>query len=449
MTTIFSKFIRRLMLVMLAFPLTIQAIEVALPPPHFAFELNNINTNNDEHKLAPEEHQLAKKLKPLLDNQQYLSVIELLSKHNASTKSVALQLIEGQVYLAQKQHKQAEKALLNVLKEAPNLLRVHKTLAALYLQNKQLDKAQHHLIKAIEQGVQDPQFFGQLAYIHLDNNSPWSAIAGYQQALLLDPHNLQWRYGLLHALQRAGNYQAALNMVDELLNKTPKNKKLWLQRAQINLANNQQQKALSSMEMALRYGEENDANLLSTAQLHLTNGSVTRASDLLIQLTKKRPQAFLDIHGAINWLLNEGKTQQAKRVLASIKHVKQLPKNQQSLYYAALGTAIENSQEEQAIKHYQRAIKLDPNQSPVLLKLAQYYQDKQQYSRAEIYYQRAQVFKTSTRSALAGLAQVALDQQHYNKALKYLEQLKPLSRNQLNIEKNIATLKRMLAQKSG
>ena len=425
-----------------------QAIEVELEPPTFTFNLTNALPQTGSTKLAPNEYELSVAIKPLLDAKQYSKVIELLKNNSNVEKSTGLLLIAGQVYLAAKQPDNAEKALLAVLEKAPNLLRVHRTLAALYLQKKQLKKAQHHLTKAIENGVQDPQFFGQLAYINLEQGSAWSAIAGYQQALLLDPNNNQWKHGLLYALQRAGNNQAALNMVDELINETPDDKRLWLQRAQINLASNEKPKALTSMEMALRHGETASSNLLSTAQLHLSAGSMARAADLLIKITAHNPQAFTQINSAINWLISEGEVKQANRILANIKGITKLPKPQQSLYYAALGSAQEHNNIERAVKHFNKSLALNPNQASVLIKLAQHYQSKQQFSRAQLYYQRAQVFPNFIKPALAGLAQIALEQEYYDKALAYLEKLKPLSNNKVNIDKNIAVLKRLKAQES-
>ncbi|MGB1298291.1 MAG: tetratricopeptide repeat protein [Psychrobium sp.] len=423
------------------------AISVELPTPTFQFELSNIDTGEPNTKLASDEYDLSLKLKPLLDNKDYLAAIDVLAANTNPQKSTGLLLIEGQIFLAAKKSKLAEKALLAVAKKAPEIVRVHKTLAALYLGQKRIKQAQTHLIKAIELGVRDPQFFGQLAYINLNQNEPWSAIAGYQQALLLEPHNAQWRHGLLFALQQAGNHQAALNMVNELLSREPKNKDLWLQRAQINLALEQSEKALTSMEMALRLGEKNTSNLLSTAQLHLTSGSKPRAADLLINIGNQGASHFSQIHSAVNWLINEDELKQANRVLSGIKDVNKLPKSQQSQYYAALGSVSHHSNIKRAVKHYQRALKLDPNSANVLLKLGEYYQGIEQYSRAELYYQRAQVFKQTIKPALASLAQIALNQAQYDKALAYLQKLKPLSSNPLNIDKNIAILKRMQTQK--
>lgn len=425
-----------------------QSIDVELAAPTFSYNLTNGLSPSSDVKLAPNEHRLSVALRPLLDNKQYSQAITLLKANENSDKSTALLLMTGQVYLAVKDVKSAETTLLSVLQQSPNLVRAHRTLAALYLQTKQLKKAQHHLTKAIKNGVQDPQFFGQLAYINLNQHSPWSAIAGYQQALLLDPHNIKWKQGLLYALQRAGNNLAALNMVDELINASPTDKDLWLQRAQITLATNDRTKALTSMEMALRYGETKPNNLLSTAQLHLSVGSMARAADLLIKITTKKPQAFDQVAPAIAWLISEGEFNQASRILASIKKVSKLPLPQQSLYYATLGNTVESTNMKQAIKHFKKSLALNPNQASVLVKLAQHYQDKQQFSRAQLYYQRAQVFPHYVKQSLAGLAQLALDQQQYAKALTYLQKLKPLSDNKQNIEKNISIIKRLKAQQS-
>jgi Tfp pilus assembly protein PilF len=335
-----------------------------------------------------------------------------------------------------------------VLVKSPNLTPAHRTLAALYLQTKQLKKAQQHLTSAIKNGVQDAQFFGQLAYINLNQYSPWSAIAGYQQALLLEPQNLQWKKGLLYALQRAGNNQAALTMVDELINASPDDKDLWLQRAQITLATNDRAKALTSMEMALRYGEQKPKNLLSAAQLHLSVGSIARAADLLIDITKTDPQAFTQIASTISWLVSENELTVARKILASVKEITTLSISDQSLYYATLGNTVEPNDIKQALKYFKKSLSLNPNQASVLIKLAQHYQHKQQFSRAQLYYQRAQVFPHFVKQSLTGLAQLALDQQHYAQALDYLEKLKPLSDNKQGIEKNISIIKRLKAQQS-
>jgi len=444
---VFSLLMSSLLLVVIK-SANAQPIDVELSAPTFSYNLTNALAPMGDVKLAPNEHKLSLAIKPLLDKKQYPAVIALLNANENDEKSVALLLMTGQVYLAAKAPKKAEKTLLTVLQKSPNLVRAHRTLAALYLQAKQLKKAQHHLSKAIENGVQDPQFFGQLAYINLNQNSPWSAIAGYQQALLLDPHNVQWKQGLLYALQRAGNNLAALNMVDELINASPSDKKLWLQRAQITLATNDRAKALTSMEMALRHGENKPNNLLSTAQLHLSQGSMARAADLLIKITKQQPQAFDQVASAISWLIIEGEFKQARRILGSIKQINKLPKAQQSLYYATLGSAIEPTNMKQAIKHFKKSLALNPNQASVLVKLAQHYQHKQQFSRAQLYYQRAQVFPQFVKQSLAGLAQLALDQQQYAKALTYLEKLKPLSDNKQSIDKNISIIKRLKSQQS-
>ena len=424
------------------------AIEIALDAPRFSFVIENNLAAEQQEKLSPTESQLAQQLKPLLKTKDYAQVITLLEAHQSNERSAALWLITGQVHLALGHKKEAELALNNALLTAPNLVRVHRTLAALHIQQQQLKKAQNHLIRAIEGGMQDPQLFGQLAYINLNQGAPWSAIAGYQQALLLQPHHQPWKKGLLYALQQAGNHQAAFAMVNELLNTSPTDKNLWLQRAQITLALDLQSKAITSMEMALRHGETKSSNLLSTAQLHLANGSIERGADLLIRLNASNSVAFSQIEPAISWLINDEQLQPALRILKKMLNINKLSPLEQSLYYATLGSATEQQSPKRALKYFKKSLALNPNQARVLIKLAQHYQQKQQHSRAELYYQRAEIFPNYKKQSLAGLAQLALNQQHYAKALTYLHKLKRLSNNTLAIEKNITIIKRLVAQQA-
>jgi len=425
-----------------------QPIDIALDAPQFSFAIENNLSPHQQEKLSPTESQLAQQLKPLLKVKDYSAVLALLDAHQAKERSAALWLMTGQVNLALGKKKQAATALNEALKVAPNLVRAHRTLAALHIQQQQFKQAQTHLAKAIEHGMQDPQLFGQLAYINLNQGAPWSAIAGYQQALLLQPHHTPWKKGLLYALQQAGNHQAAFAMANELLNGSPTDKDLWLARAQTTLALDLPAKAITSMEMALRHGENKPSNLLSTAQLHLANGSIARGADLLITLGVKKSQSFSQLEPAIAWLIANGQQRAASLILSKISNIKRRPTLEQSLYYATLGHANEHDNPQRALKYFTKSLSLNPNQASVLLKLAQHYQDKQQYSRAELYYQRAEIFPNYTKLSLAGLAQLALDQQYFAKALTYLEKLKQLSDNKLAIEKNITIIKRLQAQQA-
>jgi len=426
-------------------------IAIITEAPHFSFIIENNLSPRHQDKLSPQEAELAQQITPLLKAQAHQDILDLIKAYQPPDqvkRSAALWLMQGQLHLTLNQPADAEHALNQALTLSPNLVRAHRTLATLYVQQKQYNKAQQHLAKAIINGMQDPQLFGQLAYINLNQGAPWSAIAGFQQALLLQPHHQPWKKGLLYALQQSGDHQTALTMVNELLNTSPTDKNLWLQRAQLSIALDSNQQAISSMEMALRHGEKNPTNLLNTAQLHLANGSMDRATDLLVTLSSNQHQNFERIEPAISWLIDQQQSQSALIILSKVKNITSRAPAEQSVYYATLGNAHEYNQPKIALKQYKKSLALDPNNARVLIKLAQHYRQKKQYSHAELYYQRAEIFPKYAKQSLSGLAQLAVDQQHFNKALSYLEKLKSVSDNKLSIEKNIAILNRLRAQKT-
>jgi len=69
----------------------------------------------------------------------------------------------------------------------------------IHLKEKNNEKALSNLQQVVALGGQDGEVFSQLAYLHLQLKSPWSAVVGYRQALLLNPYNKAWQQGLLYA----------------------------------------------------------------------------------------------------------------------------------------------------------------------------------------------------------------------------------------------------------
>src|SRR5690606_28380075 len=96
---------------------------------------------------------------------------------------------------------------------------------------------------------------GQLAYLNLTLYGPFSAISEYQQAMALEPDNIQWQQGLLAALTQAKMYEAAEALLQDLLAKRPTAADLWLNQAALALHQNEFQQALASLEMAILLGD--------------------------------------------------------------------------------------------------------------------------------------------------------------------------------------------------
>lgn len=443
-------------------PLKINSIKIEQLSPVWTLPAGNNPLLQRDAKLLPVEQPLALTIRPLLNKKDYagaLAAIELVNKPEYEPEPIlslspALLQVKGQIYLSLNKDEQAKDSFLAAITQLPDFIRAHKSLAVIYIKQKNYQQAREHLVKTITLGEGDAQLFGYLAYINLQLSTPWSAIAGYEQALLLEPENQQWQQGLLYSLISAKDNHAAKAMLNEMLQKTPNDARLWLQRSRISLDDNTPLDALTSMEMAVRLGNTDADNLIATAQLHLNHGSVSRAAELMAQLltqwqqekpyvTSKNTEHFDAIESVIAWLVYEKHWPEAKKLLKhSDKYAKQisdLQKSQLKLHYASLPGNSNNK----TTQLYEQAIKLAPTNGKALIALAEHYQKNNDYTQAQMLFIRAASLEGFAERAFIGHAQVYIEQKNYDQAAILLRKALKLNPSRQDLVQNIRLLDRM------
>jgi Tfp pilus assembly protein PilF len=401
------------------------SLQVKLQPsdPHWQLLINNNLLSPTDIKIEANERSFAQQLKPLLQQGNYQAVADLFKQRELGNDSPALQLLRGQVLLTLKQFAGAEQALKASLSSMPDLVKAHQGLSLLYMQQGNYQQAQLHLTRCIELGQADAQVYAQLAYIHVQAEQPWSAIAAYRQALMLEPQQAEYQQGLLFSLIAAGDLGQAQALLKELLNASPNNPELWLQRAQIALQQDNNKQALASIEVALKLAPSNASNQLLAAQLHLTQGSYSRS-----------------------WLIAQKKWQLAKQLVSQLNpFINKLSKQSRaefSVYTAQL--AIEQGNFKQAQKSLHKALTIDPNLGDALLSLANIYQQQNQLTQARLMYVRAQALPEYQLSAWLGLAQIEIENKNYKEALSQLKKALNANPQRQDLLSNIRTLEALI-----
>jgi len=443
-------------------PLQINNIQIKQLAPVWTLATGNNPLLQRDAKLLPAEQNLALALRPLLNKKDYSGALEAIKQaalpdyqpEPLVTLSPALLQVKGQIQLSLGLDNQAKESFLAAIAKLPDFIRAHKSLAVIYIKQQDYQGARQHLVKTITLGEGDAQLFGYLAYINLQLSTPWSAIAGYQQALLLEPDNQQWQQGLLYSLITAKDNHAAKAMINEMLQKTPHDARLWLQRSRISLDDSTPLEALTSMEMAIRLGNRDPDNLIATAQLHLNHGSVSRASDLMSQLLTqwqrkpsnnrgKNREHFEAIESIIGWLVYEKHWVDAKKLLKhSTKYAKnltQLQRSQLKLHHAN----IPGKSKQQITKLYETAIALAPTNGRALIALAEHYQQHQDYTQAQLLFVRAATLSDFAERAYVGHAQVYIELKNYQQAATLLRKALKINPSRQDLVQNISLLDRM------
>lgn len=428
-------------------------LKLRLAEPQWTFILQNRPLASTEARLEPGERDFVQKIQPLLAEQSYEKVIAAFKDRPLADDSAALQLLRGQVLLSLKKYADAERALKAALQSMPDLALAHRSLSMVYMLQKDYTAARDHLIRSVELGVADAQVYGQLAFVNLQTAHAASAVAGYQQALFLDPENEQWQQGLLYALMNSGAMDQAGALVEQMLLKNGDKAELWLLRGQIFLQRQRPADALNSLEVALRLGENSPENQAMAAQLHLQHGSIPRAVDLLAgnvkRLNKSNAESLLSaIEQVVAWLAYRQDWAAVSRLLAATETQKIPERYQARLNVYRAQQALQKGQTKKAREWLTQSIGIDPTLGDALLTLADLYRGQNRPEQAVIYYVRAEALPDYRERALLGRAQLEIDRESYREALELLRQVIQLNPGRNDVAGNIRSLE-MLVRNQG
>jgi tetratricopeptide (TPR) repeat protein len=355
----------------------------------------------------------------------------------------------GTLYLSLERYVPAEAALKAALAPLPDYLRVHETLGLLYVRTKRYDEARVHLRRAAELGLNAADLHGTLGFLNHQQNNYWGAATAFQQALTLDHANRNWQDGLLYSLNETRQYSAALALVEQMLQDDPNDPVLWLYRAHMSLNADQRTVALTSLETAIRLGDDSVANKQVCATLHMESGSVARAIELLKSVAGEDLN-FDFTDQALAWLAYEDEWDYFRDLMASVDEGRPALTDMQRsrLLTRRSSLQLHDGNRQAARASLQQALDLDASNAEAMMTLGQAYQDDRDYTRAELMFQRASAFDLYRDNALVSLAQLAIDQENYERALALLRDVVSRNPARTDLQRNVDTLENLVLQQS-
>jgi tetratricopeptide (TPR) repeat protein len=359
--------------------------------------------------------------------------------------SATLLYLIGAVYRELEQDVAAEAALQAALVPLPDYLRVHETLATLYLRAERDEDARVHIVRAAELGLNTASLHAALGYINGRAKNWWGAVSAYQQALTVEHDNRNAQTGLLQALNETQQYAAGLALVEQMLVDDSNDPDLWLYRAHMSLNNDERETALTSLETALRLGDDSTANKQVAATLHFERGSIARAVELL-KSADPEDLDFLFMDQALAWLVYENEWDYFRELLAAVDErrasLTDLERSRALTRRASL--QLHDGDRQAANASLQEALELDASNAEALMTLGQVYVDERDYGRAEVTFQRASTFDGYRESALVSLAQLAIDQQNYERALTLLRDVVSRNPARTDLQRNVDVLESLV-----
>ncbi|HAB15254.1 MAG TPA: tetratricopeptide repeat protein [Verrucomicrobiota bacterium] len=222
-----------------------------------------------EPRMTPEEQAFYRdKVVPALRGEPK-EAIQLLVGRTKPGATAQFDFALGNVYFQNDDLTNAIKSFEGAIEKFPDFLRAQKNLGFAFLRAGRYEDAIKPLTRTASLGGADGKLFGFLGYCYSNLGRQASAQSAYQQAILFEPENTDFKLGLVKSAIALGNYEQALAQLDELIQSNPDKENLWTLQANVYVQKGQPDKAAVALEMLRRLGHAKSPQLLLLGDLYL------------------------------------------------------------------------------------------------------------------------------------------------------------------------------------
>ncbi len=394
-----------------------------------------------EPRMTPEEQATYRdKIVPLLrdDPKKALPQLESLAKPAASA---IFDFTLGNVYFQNEELTNAVKHFEAALGKFPDFRRAQKNLGFALVRSGQYADAIKPLTRTIALGAGDGKVFGLLGYAYMSLSRFVSAAGAYQQALVFEPENVDFKLGLVKCSVATANYDQALALLDELIQQNPERDSLWTLQANIFIQKEQPAKAAISLEMLRRIGKATSPNLYLLGDLYLTLEARDLALTVYLEAVEKDGgQNLAKALRPAQILVGRGAWAEARTLFAKIRGTGTglTGADEMKLLKLESKVAMATDEGDKAIKTLEEIIQKDPLDGEALILAGDYYGKSGQREKAEFRYQSAASLQGFEADALVKHAQLLIQSQKYPQAVELLrkaQKIKPRDNVQRYLER--------------
>lgn len=394
-----------------------------------------------EPRMAPDELALYRdKIVPLLRDQpkQAQSALAALAKPGASA---VFDFTLGNLYFQNEDLTNAVKHFNDALAKYPDYRRAQKNLGFALVRSARYAEAIAPLTRTISLGGGDSKVFALLGFTYMSLSRNVSAEGAYQQAVVLEPENLDYKLGLVKCAVATANFDHALALLDELTGQFPERDNLWTLQANIFIQKEQPAKAVVSLEMLRRRGKATAPNLFLLGDLYMTQEARDLALAAYLEAIEKdggqnpalalRPAQILVSRSAWN---------EAKTLFAKIHNSGGTlnATDEMKLLKLEAKVAMATGAGDQGIATLEQIIQKNPLDGEALILAGDYYGKHEQREKAEYRFQTAATIAGFEPEAYLKHAQLLVASQKYAPAVELLrkaQKAKPRDNVQRYLEK--------------
>ncbi|MEM7012674.1 MAG: tetratricopeptide repeat protein [Verrucomicrobiota bacterium] len=383
-----------------------------------------------EPRVNGEEKAVLDAVANKLANDDREGAISSLTGSSLLSESAALIFNLGNLRFEEDQPVEAIENFRKAIELYPNFRDAHRNLAVALVQNRDFDKAEPHLIRAIELGAQDGLSFGLLAYCHLNAERYAAALQAYRTAQVTMPNEVQWQMGEAECLLALDATREAEALFGHLLEKQPTEPGIWMNQANVWLQTSESRKAAANLELVRRMGELSASGLMTLGHLYLGNGLKAHGVAAWHEAMSADPPADLNSAvSALDHLTSQRHWPEADALVSKIVEAHEIaPKSEESgkLERARALIAFETGEAAAAESQIKAVIERNPLDGQALFLLARFVEKKGEREEAIMLLEQAAKDDSTALDAMLLHGQLLVESGDFEAAVEILDALQKI-----------------------
>lgn len=382
-------------------------------------------TNSEiEPRVTPEEVAILEKIRPLMA-ENLPKAADTLKKQMKPDCSAILDFTLGSIQFQQELFADALANYRKAVTKFPHFRRAWRNIGLVTVHDGDYDAAINAFTRMIELGGGDAYAYGLLGFAYSAQQDYQPAEIAYRNAMLLQPENSEWRFGLTRCAFKQTKFEDAAALLDVLIARYPDNAEFWLLQAQAFLNMKRPLEAAANFEAVDRLGKASADSLHTLGDIYvgenlLDLGARTyrRAIDIDVAQPVARPLRSAEMLAA------RGAVPEARQVTVHLREVcgaqMEEADRRRLLKLEARLSMAEGAESSETAGVLEEIVKLDPLDGEALILLGQHHSRQNEPDRAIFYYERAASIDAFEASAKFRHAQVLVGMGRYAEAVPLL-----------------------------
>ena len=235
--------------------------------------------------------------------------------------SAALHFVLASMLYEENQKQSAVEQYVLAIRKHPSFLRAYANLGFTLMELDESEQALPVLLKAVELGANESQIHGLIGRIYRSKQLYESGLTAFRNALVFNPENNSWRFGVLQCLIALERYEEAITMADEVLAFGRSDADNWRNRAGLLTRLERWDEAIVDFQTAHSLGGATFDSRLSLTYLLFNKGIYTEAANSLAQATEIAESAdhFYSVLSTAQSLASAGRIEEALALIPTIE----------------------------------------------------------------------------------------------------------------------------------